>query len=234
VSGGITRAGWLERQVLKMNVQEQRGLRSIADAALIEKDGEAAARLYDQLIDQVKQLVGDNQKDIAAELQRLAKEIEADGRPDDAFEFKQRTCAVLLKLSMAARGRPSSEAAVRASAQTKPTMKIEAIALGSEHFDQDLKHYLELLSARPIQTSGKEGFRTASLAAGAGPLIMLCEGAKPGWTPIFSVEDSAGTVAHLERLGWRRMEERLLTSSGEAMLYSDAAGGRIALISRRP
>lgn len=80
-------------------------LRRQADAAINEKNAELSENLYDHLLAQLKLIIGDNEKELAAELQRMAGELEAEGRKEDAFDFKQRTCAVLLKMSMSTRHR---------------------------------------------------------------------------------------------------------------------------------
>ena len=75
---------------------------SLANAALGQRAGDAE-ELYTEIILKLKQSLSNNQKEMAAALQALARQIESEGREGDAFAFKQRTCAVMLQLSMAER-----------------------------------------------------------------------------------------------------------------------------------
>jgi hypothetical protein len=77
----------------------------LAASALAELDGEKAEQLFLELVLAIEEAVNKNQKGVAAELQRVAKEIEAGGKVDDALRFKQRTCEVMLRRSMAERRR---------------------------------------------------------------------------------------------------------------------------------
>jgi hypothetical protein len=209
-------------------------LRQAADRAIREKDGDQAAFLYDKLVDEVRLLVGDGQKEIAAELSRLAKEIESEGRVEEAFEFKQRTCALLLKLSMSARGRqapPPVPIAAPVSAATVSKMRFEHLAAGCSDFDQELSLYLEAFKARQSWSFGAPGQRAASLNFGSGPLLLLYESLEPGWCPVFSVEDLAESTARLEPLGWKR-NEQLPAPGGMISILTGPNGEPIALLQR--
>lgn len=76
-----------------------------AQVALAELDGVKADELFLELVSRLDAEFNKNQKDVAAELQRIAKAIETDGKPDEALRFKQRTCEVMLRRSMAERRR---------------------------------------------------------------------------------------------------------------------------------
>src|SRR5689334_15349734 len=66
----------------------------------LEADPSEAEKQYDGLIDELERVFGKNHKEVAAELQRIAKTIEDGGEADAAFSFKQRTCEILLKRNM--------------------------------------------------------------------------------------------------------------------------------------
>ena len=79
-----------------------------AEQALAELDSEKAEQLFLELVLSIEKSVNKNQKDVAVELQRIAREIESFGKMDDALRFKQRTCEVMLRRSMAERRRNQS------------------------------------------------------------------------------------------------------------------------------
>jgi len=76
-----------------------------ANKALTELDTEKADQLFLELVAKIEDAVNKNQKELAAELQRIAREIESAGKLEDSLRFKQRTCEVMLRRSMAERRR---------------------------------------------------------------------------------------------------------------------------------
>jgi catechol 2,3-dioxygenase-like lactoylglutathione lyase family enzyme len=73
--------------------------------ALGNTDGNRSHELYRDIVQTLTRLCNKNQKEIANELSQLAKGIEEQGKSGESFEFKQRTCAVMLELSMEDRRR---------------------------------------------------------------------------------------------------------------------------------
>ncbi len=73
--------------------------------ALSTGDGARSNELYRDIVQTLTRLCNKNQKEIANELSQLAKGIEEQGKTGESFEFKQRTCAVMLELSMEDRRR---------------------------------------------------------------------------------------------------------------------------------
>ena len=71
-----------------------------ANAAAQTSDPEDSERLFTELIVALENLHNRNEREIAATLQRLSRSLTDENR---AFHFKQKTCEVLLKLSMARR-----------------------------------------------------------------------------------------------------------------------------------
>src|ERR1700738_1827544 len=74
-----------------------------AREALNAKDADQVEQLYTHIVTYVQKAFNSNQRDVAAELQRLAKSIESTATVEDALAFKQRTCEIMLKISMAER-----------------------------------------------------------------------------------------------------------------------------------
>jgi hypothetical protein len=69
-------------------------------AALVEPSSDDVERQLTGIITSIEERYGENQKEVAAELQRLAREIENNGQGSEAIEFKQRTTEIMLRLSM--------------------------------------------------------------------------------------------------------------------------------------
>jgi catechol 2,3-dioxygenase-like lactoylglutathione lyase family enzyme len=76
-----------------------------AQEAISAPDSGVSHEIYRDIVQTLTRLCNKNQKEIAAELQILAKTLEDEGKATEAFEFKQRTCAVMLELSMEERRR---------------------------------------------------------------------------------------------------------------------------------
>lgn len=70
-----------------------------------ESDPERAEGIYTEIIRSLEEMHGKNQKEVAAALKQLSRELEVQGLVDESFKFKQRTCEVLLKMSMSERRR---------------------------------------------------------------------------------------------------------------------------------
>lgn len=75
----------------------------LAQEALDELDATKADELFVNLLVALEDTFNKNQKEIAAELQQIAKKIESGGKVDDSLRFKQRTCEIMLRRSMAER-----------------------------------------------------------------------------------------------------------------------------------
>lgn len=96
-------------------------LLALAIDCVNEADSVKADVLYRDLFSLLKHAHGDNDKQIAADLQMLAKELESRGLTGEAFQFKQRTCEVMLKISMEARIRSRGDRPPPASPAPQPT-----------------------------------------------------------------------------------------------------------------
>ncbi|MFA6210377.1 MAG: hypothetical protein WCT03_02000 [Candidatus Obscuribacterales bacterium] len=75
-------------------------LLQIALSALANHSADEAEEKLASIITSLEQHYGENQKEVANELQRLAKEIENSGQFEQAIEFKQRTTELMLRISM--------------------------------------------------------------------------------------------------------------------------------------
>jgi hypothetical protein len=71
-------------------------------ASVKSTDATDSERLVTEIIEELKSRHSDNQREIAAELQAISKRVEAKDA-QAAFSFKQKSCEVMLKMSMASR-----------------------------------------------------------------------------------------------------------------------------------
>ncbi|MBX9938345.1 MAG: hypothetical protein K2Y32_03800 [Candidatus Obscuribacterales bacterium] len=79
----------------------------LALEALENPNSERAHENFKTIVVAMEARHGENQKEVAGELQKLSKEIEALGRIEAAMEFKQRTTEMMLVLSMERRRKQS-------------------------------------------------------------------------------------------------------------------------------
>lgn len=207
-------------------------LRELADAAIEAPAGELADRAYADLLEGVRQIVGDGEKEIAAELQRLAQEIEAAGRQAESFQFKQRTCALLLEMSMTARVRAPRQTAVPPAGSERQTAALDTLLIGTADFPGDLEHYAQALDGKLGWLCEIPGERAANINVSGAPWIVLFEGLAPGWLPVFSIADVDAFRSRMEAGGWVLEDRRLQTPRGEVLVFAGEGGRRLAVCGR--
>ncbi len=81
----------------------------LALEALENPNSERAHENFKTIVVAMEARHGENQKEVAGELQKLSKEIEALGQIEAAMEFKQRTTEMMLVLSMERRRKQSQK-----------------------------------------------------------------------------------------------------------------------------
>lgn len=99
--------------------------------ALSTADGARSNELYRDIVQTLTRLCNKNQKEIANELSQLAKGIEEQGKTGESFEFKQRTCAVMLELSMEDRRRAKVDGLNMESSATPSSLSPNATPLNA-------------------------------------------------------------------------------------------------------
>lgn len=135
-----------------------------ANEALGVVDVTAADKLYEDLVNAIEEVRGKNQKEVAAELQRLARAIESEGRTDDSMRLKQRTCEVMLRMSMAERHRgrmPLMRPPGSGSGHSvqSPVRKLAFLYVGTQSLANELawlKGSLGAVETRRLEESGRE------------------------------------------------------------------------------
>jgi hypothetical protein len=80
-------------------------LAKMANLAVAQVDRSVAEKMIEGIITELERKYEHDQREVAAALKRLSRQMEADGAGQNAFEFKQRSCEVMLKMSMASRRR---------------------------------------------------------------------------------------------------------------------------------
>lgn len=103
-----------------------------AEHCLAEMDGVKADELFLNLVVRLEDEFNKNQKDVAAELQRIAKAIESEGKADEALRFKQRTCEVMLRRSMAERRRNQAPPGAPPAKDTRSLTQMAFVCFSSD------------------------------------------------------------------------------------------------------
>lgn len=202
-----------------------------------------------QLISALEETYGDNQKEVAGELQRLAKEIEAAGQTEQAIEFKQRTTEIMLRLSMERRrglkqGQrlPSNTGTFAALAGPQAVIQpsgifesVRYIAQASVRFEADLRFFSEIMRSTVTWYSDDPHKRAVCIKFSKEPEILLLESQLPtAAVNIFAVTTYGTVTERLEANGFHRRGD-LKTPQGQALLFSNAEGlviGVLALSNR--
>ena len=207
--------------------------------------------LYNQLVDELEQIVGKNQKDVAAELQRIAKVVEDEGDVEAAFGFKQRTCEILLKRSMSQRraareGTPPLPAMQHGStggSQERPPVlrsehsrllgSLEFICIPTDDAERDSAFYRRSFSGQVLfdQTVGT---RLLALKVASGPaLLFLQDDRLSGCQPLYLVTDVDKV---LEQLANEKMDSQIgpiKTANSNIYGFVDPNGHRFAIFDKK-
>lgn len=215
-----------------------------ARQALGENNVDQREQLYNELIDQLETMFGKNDKEVAAELQRIAKKIEESGDPDSAFAFKQRSCEMLLKRNMAARraqGRPPAPPSGGLDRSTLTGLKplnrllqtLECICMPSRDVDRDAEFYRENTNA-DLVFQHSAPVKMVGLKVSSGPVLLLIDCAElQACQPMYSSDDA---VHVLEELAKRSMEPTvgpIGTAVGTIFGFVDPSGNHFALIDKK-
>jgi len=91
---------FLEYALVFMASDNQRVRLDLALKAMADVSIENSEEVIIKIITSLEEEFGDNQKTIAEELQKIARQIEHTGKADVAMDFKQRTTSAMMRLSM--------------------------------------------------------------------------------------------------------------------------------------
>lgn len=176
-----------------------------ANAALAAIDQSAADKLYEELVTAIEEVRGKNQKEVAAELQRLARAIEAEGRLDDSMRLKQRTCEVMLRMSMAERHRGRMPVLTKTQAPSfAPSIdgcaikRLALLYVGSQNPATDLAWLKNGLGASELRRLEENGRQYTFLTMPNSVPVLVCEDEIPGaWLPVFEVDNPDEVIEQL-------------------------------------
>lgn len=171
-----------------------------AEHALAELDGVKAEELFLALVLQLEEEFNKNQKDVAAELQRLAKQIESEGKVEESLRFKQRTCEVLLKRSMAERRRNQPTPVAGAPQKEGKTLNQMIMV----YFTGDPAGYAQFLQRTGLNTELRvlpDGSRWMRSKDSQLILIGRGQGRHAGFFPLFVAVSRADAAKQMQETG---------------------------------
>ncbi len=203
-------------------------LKRAVDAALAESNPDKADQLYIDVLQLVRLQVGDKETDLANALQSIAKDLEAEGRKQHAFDFKQKTCILLLEWTMSPMPALPSEPMLMAPAQTKQAVLNQLMSVHTVPDLEVAKHHYENLLGSTILDESDEGL---SLRTAYGDMIVLTKGTAPGQFPVYQASQTGQGQTLLQADGWSAERGKsIMTPSGKARVYSHPQLGQLALI----
>jgi hypothetical protein len=195
-----------------------------AEKALAELDSEKAEHLFLELVLAIEEAVNKNQKGVAAELQRIAREIESSGKVDDALRFKQRTCEVMLRRSMAERRR--NQAPPTQARDTKSLTQMIFIC-----FAADPSSYAAFMQRTGLNQELRvlpDGSRW--LRSKDSQLILICrQGRLSGYFPLFVAPSREDAARQLQENGNFLDGEEIDVCGLKLLVLKDKTGQRFLL-----
>lgn len=194
-----------------------------AELALAELDQEKAEHLFLELVLSIEEAVNKNQKGVAAELQRIAREIEASGKVDEALRFKQRTCEVMLRRSMAERRRNQAPPPAR-DTKTLSQMVFVCFA-GDPAAHANFLQRTGLNSELRVLPDGSRWMRSKD-----SQLILVCrQGRLSGFFPLFVAPSREDAARHLQELGNLMDSDEIDVCGMKLLSLKDKSGQRFLL-----
>lgn len=197
---------------------------SVAQTALAELDTEKADQLFSELVVAIEEAFNKNQKDVASELQRIAKEIEADGKIEESLRFKQRTCEIMLRRSMAERRR--NQAPPGPAKETKALTQMIFIC-----FAHDPPSYASFLQRTDLNQElrvlpdGSRWMRTKD-----SQLLLVCrQGRLAGFFPLFVAPSREDAARQMQNTGHFLDGDEIDVCGMKLLVFKDKSGQRFLL-----
>ncbi len=204
---------------------------TLAAEALGISDPVKSEDLYNQIVLKVQKAFNKNQRDVASELQRLSKSIEASRNTEDSLTFKQRTCESMLKISMAERHKGKTPPVLTPTKPPLPFKNLEYLYVGCNEFDSDVRFYKDTIKAELLWAFNKFGSKVAAFKMAYGPVLLLADHKKaPSIEPIFSVDNLETAVKSLKEKGIAKLDGPIDTPNGRAYSYKDPSGNQFSIL----
>lgn len=203
----------------------------LAAEALAISDPTKSEDLYNQIVLKVQKAFNNNQRDVASELQRLSKSVEASRNTEDSLTFKQRTCESMLKISMAERHKGKAPPVLAPTKPPLPFKNLEYLYVGCNDFDVDVRFYKDTIKAELLWAFHKFGSKVAAFKMAYGPILLLADHKKaPSIEPIFTVDNLETVVKSLKEKGISKLDGPIDTPNGKAYSFKDLGGNQFSLL----
>lgn len=192
-----------------------------------------ADKLYEELVSAIEEVRGKNQKEVAAELQRLARAIESEGRVDDSMRLKQRTCEVMLRMSMAERHRGKVPVMSRPAQPATDCLlkKLAFMYIGAHNSSSELSWLKAGIGASELKRLEDNGRHYTVLSLPNSVPVLLCEDEIAGaWLPVFEVENPDEVIEHY-RMHWSDLLREEARVPGGKLTWLRSHTRRFGLIS---
>lgn len=201
-------------------------LAKAVDAALAETDPNKADEKYMEVLQIVRMQVGDNETDMANAMQAVAKDLEDQGRKQQAFDFKQKTCIMLLEFTMMPLPPlPDNIVIATGPALEEPLLKHVMTIHYVDDVELAKKHYAKILQAIIIDDSES----SVCLRTIHGAMIVLAKGHSHEQIPVYESQKKDPKPV-LEGLGWSSDNSHHSTPGGKAQLFTHPKLGKLGLL----
>lgn len=195
-----------------------------AESALAELDSEKADQLFSDLVIAIETEFDKNQKDVASELQRIAKEIESAGNLDESLRFKQRTCEIMLRRSMAERRRNQSPPAPAKDGKILSQLIFICFAADPASYSVFLQK-TGLTQELRVLPDGSRWLRSKD-----SQLLLVCRQSRvSGFFPLFVAASREDAAKHMQSNGHFIDGDEIDVCGMRLLLIKDKSGQRFLL-----
>ena len=208
-----------------MNPATDRNFPQKAREALDQLDAEKAESMFLDLVVEIEDAYNKNQKDVAAELQQIAKAIEAGGKLDDSLRFKQRTCEIMLRRSMAERRRNQPPPAPARDGKTITQMAFVCFAADPAAYAAFFNKH-EVSSELRVLPDGSRWLRTRE-----SQLMLVCRQNQKlsGFFPLFVAQSREDASRYFQEQGHYLEGEELDVCGMKVVVFKERSGQRFLL-----
>lgn len=198
-----------------------RNFQQKAQDALEELDATKADELFVDLIVSLEDAFNKNQKEIAAELQQIAKSIESGGKVDDSLRFKQRTCEIMLRRSMAERRKNQPPPVPPKESKAFTQMAFVCFSADPPSYAAFFNKH-ELSSELRVLPDGSRWLRTSQ-----SQLLLISKQHKlSGFYPMFIAPSREDASRYLQEQGFYIDGEELDICGKKVLVFKDKTGQR--------
>lgn len=206
---------------------------SATEDALKLSDPDQVESAYNDIVKKVITAFNNDQREVAAELQRLSKCVESARNTEDALTFKQRTCESMLKISMAERhkGRVAPPKVAVAAPKSLPFKTIDYILVGCKSFEDDVRFYKKVMGGELLWAFQKSTAKFAGIKLAYGPLMVLTDlKGTTGTEPLLTVDNLQASIDTLKASGLSKIDGPHSLPFGTTYTLADSSGNRLVLL----